>query len=59
MAEPKESKKAAPKKVTVTPVYGPMHHPYLNKTIVGETLFEGMDGWLQAQIDAGKLTLVE
>lgn len=63
MARPKkdaeESQQQTPGLIRVIPVYGPMHHLILNKPIVGETLFEGMDGWLQAQIDAGKLTLVE
>ena len=42
-------------KVTVIPVNGPMLHLELNRWIDGPTPFPAMDGWLQAQLDAGKL----
>ena len=44
--------------VRVQPVYGPMHHLILDKPIVGVTLFEEMDNWLEVQIAAGKLEIV-
>lgn len=43
-------------KVTVAPVYGPMHHPFQNLRIEGMTEVE-MDSWVEVQIEAGKLTL--
>ena len=44
--------------IKVRPVFGPMNHPFLNRYIDGETLFEEMDNWLEVQIEAGKLELV-
>ena len=44
--------------VKVRPVHGPMHHLILDKPIVGVTLFEEMDNWLEVQIAAGKLEIV-
>ena len=58
MAEPKEAKKSAPKKVSVVPVFGDMHHPYLDKVISGATEFDVLDNWLECQIEAGKLELI-
>ena len=43
-------------KVTVAPVFGPMHHPFQNLRIEGFTEVE-MDSWVEVQIEAGKLTL--
>lgn len=43
-------------KVTVAPVYGPMHHPFQNLRIEGFTEVE-MDSWVEVQIEAGKLTV--
>lgn len=57
MADQKELKKD--KQVRVEPVFGPMVHIVLNKQIDGETKFDEIDFWLQAQIDAGKLRLVD
>lgn len=57
MAEPKDTKKTTSKKVNVTPVYGPMHHPFLQTAITGPTEFAEMDNWLEVQRDAGKLTI--
>ena len=51
-----EPAKVEPKKLTVTPVFGPMHHPYMKIQIEGETFVPEIDSWLQSQIDAGKLT---
>ena len=53
--DPKAKKAKAPKVVTVTPVYGAMHHPFQNVRIDGPTLVE-MDSWIEVQIEAGKLT---
>ena len=47
----------AKRKITVTPVYGPMHHLLLDVRIEGPTEFDEIDSFLQAQIDAGKLRL--
>ena len=44
--------------IKVRPVFGPMNHPFVNRYIDGETLFEEMDNWLEVQIEAGKLELV-
>lgn len=52
--EPKQ-----PKKITVRPVYGRMVHMLTNQEINGETEVPEIDGWLQAQIDAGKIVVVE
>ena len=52
--EPKQ-----PKKITVRPVYGRMVHMLTNQEINGETEVSEIDGWLQAQIDAGKIVVVE
>lgn len=48
-----------PKKITVRPVYGRMVHMLTNQEINGETEVSEIDGWLQAQIDAGKIVVVE
>lgn len=52
--EPKQ-----PKKITVRPVYGRMVHMLTAQEIVGDTEVPEIDGWLQAQIDAGKIVVVE
>ena len=52
--EPKQ-----PKKIIVRPVYGRMVHLLTNQEINGETEVPEIDGWLQAQIDAGKIVIVE
>ena len=44
--------------IQVRPVHGPMHHLILDKPIVGVTLFEEIDNWLEVQIAAGKLEIV-
>jgi hypothetical protein len=50
---------AAPKKITIRPVYGRMVHMLTAQEIVGDTEVAEIDGWLQAQIDAGKIVVVE
>ena len=52
--EPKQ-----PKKITVRPAYGRMVHMLTNQEINGETEVPEIDGWLQAQVDAGKIVVVE
>lgn len=47
-----------PQLIKVRPVFGPMNHPFVNRYIDGETLFEEMDNWLEVQIEAGKLERV-
>lgn len=47
----------APAKIIVSPVYGPMHHPFLNLRIDGLTELPEIDSWTQCQLDAQKLTL--
>lgn len=47
-----------PKKITVRPVYGRMVHMLTAQEIVGDTEVPEIDGWLQAQIDAGKIVVV-
>jgi len=54
-ARPQEEVKS---RVRVEPVRGEMHHLLLDKPIRGITEFEGMDSWLVAQIQAGKLRVV-
>ena len=60
--EVKESKTRPPpkqpKKITVRPVYGRMVHMLTAQEIVGDTEVTEIDGWLQAQIDAGKIVVV-
>jgi hypothetical protein len=60
--EVKESKTRTPpkqpKKITVRPVYGRMVHMLTAQEIVGDTEVPEIDGWLQAQIDAGKIVVV-
>lgn len=60
--EAKESKTRTPpkqpKKITVRPVYGRMVHMLTAQEIVGDTEVPEIDGWLQAQIDAGKIVVV-
>ena len=59
--ESKESKARTPrqpKKITVRPVYGRMVHMLTAQEIVGDTEVPEIDGWLQAQIDAGKIVVV-
>ena len=60
--EAKESKQRQPKqpkKITVRPVYGRMVHMHTAQEIDGDTEVAEIDGWLQAQIDAGKIVVVE
>ena len=54
--EPMPAQPKAKTYVTVSPIYGPMHHPFQNIRIDGATPVE-MDNWVEVQIDAGKLTL--
>ncbi len=49
--------KSEPAKLTVTPVHGPMYHPFMKIRIEGETFVPEIDSWLRSQIDAGKLTV--
>lgn len=56
MAEAKEQK-PAPKKIKVEPVFGPMVDLVTDQRIDGVTEVPAIHGWLQAQIDAGKLRL--
>mgnify|MGYP001769446800 CR=1 FL=1 len=51
--------KAEPKKITVRPVYGRMVHMLTSQELDGVTEVHEIDGWLQAQIDAGKIVIVE
>lgn len=57
--EPKQRQPRQPKKITVRPVYGRMVHMHTAQEIVGDTEVAEIDGWLQAQIDAGKIVVVE
>ena len=50
--------KVQPKKVLVEPVFGRMVHVLTGVEIKGLTEVAEIDGWLQAQIDAGKLKVV-
>lgn len=43
--------------IRVRNVHGPMHHLKLDRRIDGITEFDAIDGWLQSQLDAGKLEL--
>lgn len=54
-ASPKGPKKQTLKTFMVTPVHGPMHHPFQNIRIDGPTVVEP-DNWVEVQIEAGKLT---
>ena len=56
--EPKARTTRQPKKITVRPVYGRMVHMLTAQEIVGDTEVPEIDGWLQAQIDAGKIVVV-
>jgi len=56
--EPKTRTPRQPKKITVRPVYGRMVHMLTAQEIVGDTEVPEIDGWLQAQIDAGKIVVV-
>ncbi len=56
--EPKQRQPKQPKKITVRPVYGRMVHMLTAQEIVGDTEVPEIDGWLQAQIDAGKIVVV-
>ncbi len=58
--EPKPTRQPRqPKKITIRPVYGRMVHMLTAQEIVGDTEVAEIDGWLQAQIDAGKIVVVE
>ena len=57
-AQAKAPKIKEPKKITVRPVYGRMVHMLTAQEIVGDTEVPEIDGWLQAQIDAGKIVVV-
>lgn len=50
--------KAPTKKIIVRPVYGRMVHQVTAQEMIGDTEVPEIDGWLQAQIDAGKVVLV-
>ena len=55
---PKQRQPRQPKKITIRPVYGRMVHMLTAQEIVGDTEVPEIDGWLQAQIDAGKIVVV-
>ena len=58
--QPKQTRQPKqPKKITVRPVYGRMVHMHTAQEIDGDTEVAEIDGWLQAQIDAGKIVVVE
>ncbi len=58
--EPKPTRQPRqPKKITIRPVYGRMVHMHTAQEIDGDTEVAEIDGWLQAQIDAGKIVVVE
>ena len=57
--EPKQRQPKQPKKITVRPVYGRMVHMHTAQEIDGDTEVPEIDGWLKAQIDAGKIVVVE
>lgn len=57
--QPKQRQPRQPKKITVRPVYGRMVHMHTAQEIDGDTEVAEIDGWLQAQIDAGKIVVVE
>ena len=44
-------------RVYVSPLYGAMHHPFLNIRIDGPTYLPEMDSWTQLQLSSGKLKL--
>ena len=50
--------KVSPKKIIVRPVYGRMVHQVTAQDMIGDTEVPEIDGWLQSQIDAGKVVLV-
>ncbi len=50
--------KALPKKIIVRPVYGRMVHQITALEMIGDTEVPEIDGWLKAQIDAGKVVVV-
>ena len=54
----KPEPKAELKKIIIRPVYGRMVHMLTAQEIVGDTEVPEIDGWLQAQIDAGKIVVV-
>ena len=56
--EPKQRQPRQPKKIVVRPVYGRMVHMHTAQEIDGDTEVAEIDGWLQAQIDAGKIVVV-
>jgi len=60
MSEIKETKetKKQPKKIVIQPMHGPMHHLTRDYRIDGLTQVPEIDDWLQAQIDAGKITVL-
>ena len=57
--EPKQRQPKQPKKITVRPVYGRMVHMHTAQEINGDTEVAEIDSWLKAQIDAGKIVVVE
>lgn len=54
--KPKATKE--PKKILVQPVYGLMVNLITGQRFDGITELTEIDGWTQAQIDAGKIQLV-
>lgn len=56
--ETKPKGKEQKTKILVEPVFGPMVNLLTNQRIEGITEVPEMDSWLQAQLDAGKLTRV-
>lgn len=46
------------KKILIKPVHGSMHHLIEDYPIVALMEVPKIDGWLQAQIDAGKIEIV-
>lgn len=59
MSEVKQPAVKKAKQIYVETVYGPMHHLLKDFKIEGTTPVDEIDTWLQAQIDAGKLKLVD
>jgi len=48
-----------PKVIRIQPVYGRMVHMLTAQEINGVTEVPAIDDWLQAQIDAGKIVVIE
>lgn len=57
--ETTKQKKAADKGVYVRAVYGPMRHLFTNVVFTSDPKKVELDSFIQSQIDAGKLEIVQ